>query len=120
MSEKNRSNINFGSFIRGLRINNNIGQRELALKIGIAPSYLNDIEKNKRSAPKVNIIKKLSLILKSDLNILNDLAGKSKKTIAPDIKEFLDNNPKMISLIRSIKNNHLGNDGITKIENSIN
>ena len=120
MSEKNRSNINFGSYIRGLRINNNIGQRELALKIGIAPSYLNDIEKNKRSAPKVNIIKKLSLILKSDLNILNDLAGKSKKTIAPDIKEFLDNNPKMISLIRSIKNNNLGNDGITKIENSIN
>ena len=46
----------FGSFIRELRLKNNYGQKELAQKIGIAASYLNDIEKNKRSAPK-NIIK---------------------------------------------------------------
>ena len=30
----------FGSYIRALRLNLNIGQRELAEKIGIAPSYL--------------------------------------------------------------------------------
>ena len=48
----------FGSFIRDLRISQNIGQRELANKIGIAPSYLNDIEKEKRSAPKQIVIKK--------------------------------------------------------------
>ena len=35
----------FGSYIRELRIKNEIGQRELADKIGIAASYLNDIEK---------------------------------------------------------------------------
>ena len=39
----------FGSYIRRLRIKNDIGQRELAKKIGVAPSYLNDIEKNKRT-----------------------------------------------------------------------
>ena len=39
----------FGSYIRSLRIKNKIGQRELAKKIGVAPSYLNDIEKNKRT-----------------------------------------------------------------------
>ena len=65
-----------------LRIKNEIGQRELAKKIGIAASYLNDIEKNKRSAPKSNIIKKLSLILKAELDLLNDLAGSSKKTLS--------------------------------------
>ena len=42
----------FGTFIRKFRIKKNIGQRELANKINIAPSYLNDIEKNKRTAPK--------------------------------------------------------------------
>ena len=46
----------FGAYIRELRIDNKIGQRELAQKIGIAASYLNDIEKNKRSAPKIDII----------------------------------------------------------------
>ena len=42
----------FGLFIRESRIKQGFGQRELAVKIGVAPSYLNDIEKEKRSAPK--------------------------------------------------------------------
>ena len=65
--KKDNLNKTFGAYIRSLRIEYEIGQRELAQKIGIAPSYLNDIEKNKRGAPKVNIIKKLSHILKADL-----------------------------------------------------
>ena len=69
----------FGSIIRQERLKFKIGQRELAKIIGISPSYLNDIEKNKRSAPKNEIIKKLSFYLKLDLNFLNDLAGMSKK-----------------------------------------
>ena len=117
---KNNLNKTFGSYIRDLRINNDIGQRELALKIGIAASYLNDIEKNKRGAPKVNIIKKLSLILKADSYLLNDLAGNSKKTLPPDILDYVENNPKIISLIRSAKNNNLSDDEFEKIELSIN
>ena len=44
---KKTSNLieKFGSYIRRLRMKNDIGQRELAKKIGVAPSYLNDIEK---------------------------------------------------------------------------
>ena len=52
----------FGSYIRERRISAGLGQREFAKKIGIAASYLNDIEKNKRSAPKNQIIKKISSI----------------------------------------------------------
>ena len=35
----------FAAYIRRLRIKNNIGQRELANKIEVAPTYLNDVEK---------------------------------------------------------------------------
>ena len=118
--KKKLLNQTFGSYIRNLRIENQIGQRELAKKIDLAASYLNDIEKNKRSAPKNNIIKKLSLILKVDLDLLNDLAGSSKKTLPPDILEYIEKNPKMISLIRSAKNNKLNQDEIEKMEESIN
>ena len=104
MKKKYNSTIIFGSHIRKLRIEKNIGQRELAKKIGIAPSYLNDIEKNKRSAPKPKIIKELSLILNIDLDFLNDLAGSSKKTLPPDIIEYMRQNSEIISLVRSIKN----------------
>ena len=113
-------NKQFGSFIRQTRLDLGIGQRELAKKIGIAASYLNDIEKEKRTAPKSNIIKKLSVILKADLNDLNDLAGISKKEVPPDISEYIENNSKIISLIRSIKKNDLNDKQIYNIERSIN
>ena len=117
--KKNNQIKAFGTYVRELRIKNEIGQRELAKKIGIAASYLNDIEKNKRSAPKINIIKKISSILKIDLNLLNDLAGKSKNTLAPDVIDYIEKNPNIISLIRTAKNNNLGNLEINQLELSI-
>ena len=110
---------NFGSLIRELRIKNDFGQRELATKIGIAASYLNDIEKEKRSAPKQIVIKKLSSLLKVNIDTLNDLAGISKGNVAPDIGEYIEKNPRIVSLIRSIKENDLDEEQIIKIENSL-
>ncbi len=110
----------FGTFIRELRLKKGIGQRYLAEKIGIAASYLNDIEKNKRAAPKINIINKLSTVLETDKNYLHDLAGFSKKGVAPDISEYIESNPKIISLIRSIRENNLSDIQIDNLEKSLN
>ncbi len=110
----------FGPFIRELRIQKGVGQRELATKVGLSASYLNDIEKEKRTAPKLSIIKKISNILSIDIKLLNDLAGISKKTLAPDINEFIIAKPEIASLIRSIKENNLSGKQIKVIENSIN
>ena len=110
----------FGELIRELRIQKKIGQRELANKIGLSASYLNDIEKEKRSAPKLSIIKRLAIELDKDVNYLNDLAAISKNTIAPDINEIINDNPNIVSLIRSIKKNELSNEEINILENSIN
>jgi len=118
--KKKLLNETFGSYVRSVRIKNEIGQRELAQKIGLSASYLNDIEKNKRSAPKNDIIKKLSLVLKLDLDLLNDLAGNSKKTLPPDILDYIEKNPEIISLIRSAKNNRLKTEEFKKIEENIN
>ena len=109
----------FGPFIREVRIQKGIGQRELASKIGVSASYLNDIEKDKRTAPKLDIIKKISKILSIDNKKLNDLAGISKKTLAPDINDFISKNPKINSLIRTIQENDLNEKQIESIENSI-
>ena len=114
------SKIKFGTFIRELRLKSEIGQRELADKLGIAASYLNDIEKNKRTAPKQNIINKLSKILSIDKNHLHDLAGISKQGIAPDINEFIKSNPRIVSLIRSMKENNIEDNQLDQIENLLN
>ena len=120
MSYKLRNKKTFGLFVRELRIKSGFGQREFAEKIGIAASYLNDIEKEKRSAPKQIVLKKISTLLKTNIDELNDLAGLSKREVAPDIGEFIEKNPQIISLVRSIKNNNLSNEQIINLENSIN
>ena len=120
MSKTNNFNNKFGSYLRKSRLDHGIGQRELAKEIGIAPSYLSDIEKEKRNAPNLNILKKLSKILKIDIDHLNNLAGISKKELPPDIVEYVKKNPNLNSLIRTIKNNNLSNEEIEKINNLIN
>ena len=110
----------FGSYIRKLRIKKDIGQRELAKKIGVAPSDLNDIEKNKRTAPRTDLIKKLSIKLKADLSFLYDLAGNSKKTVAPDIVEYVEKNPKIVSLLRAAQLSKLSDYEIEQLEKIIN
>ena len=109
----------FGSYVRSLRIKNNIGQRQLAKMIGVAPSYLNDMEKNKRSAPRIELIKKLSIILKANLDLLNDLAGNSKKTVAPDIVDYIEKNPQIVSLLRAAKSSKLSDEEIEGLEKKI-
>ena len=81
MKDISNSSDTFGSYIRRLRIKNDIGQRELAKKIGVAPSYLNDMEKNKRTAPRTELIKKLSVILKADLDLLYDLIAENLSSL---------------------------------------
>ena len=120
MNKVLNSQETFGGYIRELRISSGIGQRELAKKVEIAASYLNDIEKDKRTAPNINVIKKLSSFLKADLDLLNNLAAKSKNSLPPDITEYLKDNIKIISLWRTFKNNNLGNEEIDKIQSSVN
>ena len=119
MVKKSNYSGTFGSYIRKLRIKNDIGQRELAKKISVAPSYLNDMEKDKRAAPKKELIKKLSIILKAELELMYDLAGSSKKTIAPDVEDYIINNPNIISLLRTAKENKISDEEIKLLEKKI-
>ena len=67
----------------------------------------------------MEIIKKLSLILEADIDLLYDLAGISKKSIAPDILNFIENSPSTISLLRAIKNNQIKDSEIEELEKKI-
>ena len=119
MAKNSNYHDSFGSYIRKLRIKKDIGQRELAKKVGVAPSYLNDMEKGKRTAPKNELVKKLSSILKADLSLMYDLAGISKKTIAPDIEEYIQSNPSLISLLRAAKESKITNEELQQLEKKI-
>lgn len=111
-----RSKGTFGTYVRALRVQREIGQRELARVIGVSPSYLNDIEKDKRAAPRDELVKALARALDADLETINDLAGRSKNALPPDVAEFIRNKPETVSLLRMIKAYGLGDSDIKEFE----
>lgn len=111
-----RSNGTFGAYIRALRTQRKVGQRELARRIGVSASYLNDIEKDKRAAPRGELVKALARALDADLETINDLAGHSKNTLPPDVTEFIHDKPEVVSLLRMIKAYELADSEIKDLE----
>ena len=114
-----KKNIRFGDYIKLLRTTRAIGQRELARQIGVAASYLNDIEKNKRHAHSKKIIKKLADILEGNLEYFYDLAGKAQKKAPHDVIDILKENESAVRLLRAIKNANLGEIRIGNIIRTI-
>jgi len=112
-------NKTFGNHIKTLRTARNIGQREMARLVGVFPSYLNDIENNKRFPPRKEIIKKIADILEANLENLYDLAGKSKNKIPPDIPDIIKKNKEISSLLRIIEKYGLNVIEIKKIKKNI-
>ncbi|MCQ2363527.1 MAG: helix-turn-helix transcriptional regulator [Acidaminococcaceae bacterium] len=82
----------FGDFLHAKRIERGVSYRELADAIGITAPYLSDIEKNRRNAPPIDKLEKIAVKLSlspKDRMTLFDLAGQTKKTIAPDIPKYI-------------------------------
>jgi len=110
----------FGNYIRNLRLKKQIGQRELARKIGVSASYLNDIEQNKRPSPRVEVLEALINVLEADIPTINDLAGLSKNDLPPDVIEFIRGSSELVSLLRLIKAYNLTDQEIMEFENFMN
>jgi len=95
-------NITFGDFIRELRLEFGFGLREFARKLEISPSYLNDIEKQKRAAPKASIVYEIAKLLNADIKRIMDLASESRNDIAADVYEMIQKSPETVELLRAI------------------
>ena len=97
----------FGSVIKQLREDQDIGLRELARKVGVAPAYIHDIEKLRRNAPSKDVIRKLASVLSFDEERLFDLAVNGTDRIPHDIQEIIKRHPESVNLLRSIQKNQI-------------
>jgi len=109
----------FGSYIRKARLDEGLGQRELARMISVSPSYLNDIEHSKRPAPGGNFVEKISQLLPVDSDKLNDFAGLTKNSLPPDIESYLLNNVAANSLLRMLLNLKFSDKKTMELKNMI-
>ncbi|MCR5308044.1 MAG: helix-turn-helix transcriptional regulator [bacterium] len=110
--------MNFGCFVKEKRQQKGISLRGLADLLGIAPSYMSDIEKGHRNAPTKEILDKMISILELSKNEeieFLDLAAMSKSTVANDIVDYLSDNPNIRVALRKAKDLNFGDEEWIKI-----
>lgn len=61
--------------IKELRKQRNMTQRQLALRSGVAKSYINELEKGKYNNPGAEVLCKLAKALRCNINDLIDCEG---------------------------------------------
>ncbi|WP_279146119.1 helix-turn-helix domain-containing protein [Clostridium tyrobutyricum] len=95
----------FGDFIKMKREYFGISLKEAAEYIDVSPSYLCDIEKNRKYAPlnKLKIIMNLYEINNAEeIHLFYDMAGESRKEVAPDIANVLMRSKSMRNKVRNL------------------
>jgi len=68
-------NVNFGEYIKQLRLKRGYSVNELAAKSGVSNAHISRMERGLRSAPSPRIIKKLANTLKANYEEMLSVAG---------------------------------------------
>lgn len=101
----------FGIYIYEKRKSKKITLREMANKLNISPTYLADVEKNRRKAFPPEKLLLLANVLEIDneteLYHYFDIAGASRNSIAFDVESFMLQNPEIIDFVRKVKYNKM-------------
>ena len=99
--------MSLGELINSNRVNRRLGLRALARSIDIAPSYLSDIENNRR-VPSEEVLIRISEVLEIDFNILMREAGRLGK----DAEQYIRDNELAVQLFRRIADSQLNEEGL--------
>lgn len=87
-------NHTFGTFIKEKRKQRGVSLRKFAEQVGISPVYLSNLENDRMSAPKdevVSNIARLLLLNETDTAMLYDLAAKAKNStvVSQDLPDYI-------------------------------
>jgi len=98
--------MEFGRYLRELRKQKKISQRDLATQVAVDFTYLSKIEGGRLAPPSEDVIRRLALALDADENELINLAGKVPK----DLKAVLEESPQAVELLRVLSERKLPNN----------
>ena len=102
----NRQYQNFGDFLHQKRIAKGDSYRDLAAVLGVSAPYISDIEKDRRNAPSMEKLEKLSEyfgLTADEKALMFDLAGKKKSEVAPDIPGYIKEHDYVASALRTAR-----------------
>lgn len=96
----------FGEFLQAKREAKEITLRGMAEKLKISPAFYSDIEKDRRNPPemeKLDLISKILLLTEEDKHTMLDLAGKMRKSVAPDLPEYIMKRAYVVAALRTAR-----------------
>ena len=88
----NMNNQNFGEFLQTKREQQKITLRQLAENLDLSAPFLSDVEKGRRNSLDMDRLVMLRQILNlsdEEYETMLNLAGKQRKTVAPDLPEYI-------------------------------
>ena len=119
----------FGAYIDNKRKGRGMGGEDIRLKeiadaMGMTASYLSDIVKGRRNPPDMQILDKISVVLRlapDEKEEMLDLAGRERDTAAPDLPEYLMSKqlPHVRKALRRANEKNLGDDFWKKVLDDI-
>lgn len=99
-----------GDAINKARVDKRLGLRALARQLEIAPSYLSDIENNRR-VPSETVLLKMSQLLDLDFDMLMQQAGR----LGEDAEQYLRQHQLAGQLFRRIAKSQLDPEVLNKL-----
>ncbi len=109
----------FGELIKHYRKKHNLSQRELARRVRVAASYLNEIERGTRKAPSNGIVQRLAKQFKVPLEAFYDVAASQNLQLPPDTASLVRTHPEILDLLRTVGRYRLHNDQILELKKQI-
>jgi len=85
----------FGAFIRQKREAKNIGLRQMAIMIGVSPTYLSKVERDDFAPPAEDKVKAIAKIIECDEDYLLARANR----ISSDLSEIIKQRPVEVGLV---------------------
>ena len=104
------SSNSLGDFIRSARIEADLSLRELARRIAKTPSYLSDIE-NDRRVPSEEVLMHIASELSLDFDELVARAGR----IGAEAERLIRRSPEAVRLFRTVSAKNLGDEDLRKL-----
>ena len=89
----------FGKILRHLRLDSEVGLRELARLTGKSPGYISDVEQDNVPPPSEKVILKIASVLNVDREMLLKAAHK----MDPELTSYVADEPQAADFLRKAK-----------------
>jgi transcriptional regulator with XRE-family HTH domain len=106
----------FGAFLTEKRLRSDYTLRALAAELGVSAVYICDVEKDRKAAPRRELLDMLVVLLQlseDEKNEMFDLAASTKdreKAISPDLPEYIMDKDVVRTALRTAKQYNIEDD----------